>query len=463
MRIYTYDGFGFCKDKEDYSSKFKVIVNGPLDNNFAKEKIYNVKKVYNNETNGCQNKYEIITTEDDIYKKIGLYDIKVKGEESEVAKYLQTCHTTGYAKFYLEYIDKNFDPDAVVAGDTVDFIINGYDKFGNLVNEPLNNDLKVTLTKDGIPANYSIESVESNNGEVIYHISVYTTGELQMHLYYKDNEVSTVNENEPLPIWIVASGPCIALENNENFDLSNFTEDKTIILNRNQYFRFKCHDEFGNEIDKGGEKFISLVKYYDDYGHISSIGSYVIDNGDGYYYVRFIPESYGKHVASLEIYVRNEYVKYGDEITLNIKKKVCNNSETLCPNTDKCVSTLVECIDPPNGCLKDKPFYCDVNGVKTCVASQTECDCPKGFFKCQSVISTTKNPIYWPGYCVPDDAKHMCPNTTLNNIRCKQEKSNYILSIDGKCRDPKFGQPSQRVCPIGKVLCSDFSCRDSYD
>ena len=40
MRLYTYDGFGFCKEEEDYSSKFKVVVKGPLDIDIEIEKIY---------------------------------------------------------------------------------------------------------------------------------------------------------------------------------------------------------------------------------------------------------------------------------------------------------------------------------------------------------------------------------------------------------------------------------------
>ena len=284
-----------------------------------------------------------------------------------------------------------------------------------------------------------------------------------MHLDYKDKEVPTVNDNEPLPIWTVSSGPCVALENNANFDLSNFTENKIVTLNKNQYFKFKCYDQFGNEIDKGGENFTSNVKYHDEFGHISPIESSVIDNGDGNYYVRFIPESYGKHVVNLEIEVRNEPEKYGDEITLNLKPKECKNGETLCPNMDKCVSKFVDCIVPPNNCPTDKPFECIVNGQKSCVASQIQCDCPQGYVKCESVLSTPDNIIYWPGYCVPENARYMCPNSKYTSRKCKKTDLTYELSIDGKCRDPASGQPSQKVCPIGKVLCSDFSCRDSYD
>ena len=36
------------------------------------------------------------------------------------------------------------------------------------------------------------------------------------------------------------------------------------------------------------------------------------------------------------------------------------------------------------------------------------------------------------------------------------------FNYDGICRKVNRG-PNQRVCPIGKVLCADLSCRDNYD
>ncbi|MCF0116725.1 MAG: hypothetical protein HUJ61_01590, partial [Bacilli bacterium] len=286
-----------------------------------------------------------------------------------------------------------------------------------------------------------------------------------MHLYYKGDEILTVNVNETLPIWTVANGPCIALENNENFNISNFTNGSKITLNRYQYFGFKCYDEYKNKIDKGGEIFYSIVKYHDDFGHSTSIESEVIDNGNGYYLIKFIPESYGKHVVNLNIERRNGQEKYGDEIILDLKPRTCQTGNTLCPNIDKCVSKLFDCIVPPNDCPKETPFECLVNGQKACVASQVQCDCPEGYFKCKSEISKYLNStVYWPGYCVPSDRTDMCPRGNIKNSTCKIKLENSELSIDGKCRVLKESQaPNQRVCPPGKILCADFSCRDSYD
>ena len=32
---------------------------------------------------------------------------------------------------------------------------------------------------------------------------------------------------------------------------------------------------------------------------------------------------------------------------------------------------------------------------------------------------------------------------------------------DGFCRHQDYRIPNQRVCPLGKVLCPDLSCRDT--
>ena len=63
-------------------------------------------------------------------------------------------------------------------------------------------------------------------------------------------------------------------------------------------------------------------------------------------------------------------------------------------------------------------------------------------------------------YCVPEDRPDMCPYLKSPASRCIA--NNLVYNIDGICRTKKSG-PNQRVCPIGKVLCADLSCRDNYD
>ena len=54
----------------------------------------------------------------------------------------------------------------------------------------------------------------------------------------------------------------------------------------------------------------------------------------------------------------------------------------------------------------------------------------------------------------------MCPIFKYKQASCQVD--NLKMNKDGICRKEQSG-PNQRVCPIGKVLCADFSCRDNYD
>ena len=63
-------------------------------------------------------------------------------------------------------------------------------------------------------------------------------------------------------------------------------------------------------------------------------------------------------------------------------------------------------------------------------------------------------------YCVPEDRKDMCP--VFKNLLLYCINNNMKYNFDGICRKENNG-PNQRVCPIGKVLCADLSCRDSYN
>lgn len=81
--------------------------------------------------------------------------------------------------------------------------------------------------------------------------------------------------------------------------------------------------------------------------------------------------------------------------------------------------------------------------------SITDCDCPIGYYKC-----------HYMKYCVPQDRKDMCPKYNYRN--CSEINNNYDYYIDGICRNKNYMQPSQRVCPIGKILCPDLSCEDNY-
>ena len=63
-------------------------------------------------------------------------------------------------------------------------------------------------------------------------------------------------------------------------------------------------------------------------------------------------------------------------------------------------------------------------------------------------------------YCVPKTREDMCPNLRASVSLCTKNK--LVANYDGICRK-EHKEPNQRVCPIGKVLCADLSCRDNYE
>ena len=94
-----------------------------------------------------------------------------------------------------------------------------------------------------------------------------------------------------------------------------------------------------------------------------------------------------------------------------------------------------------------------MEGEETCVASQTDCDCPEGYMKCEIMK-----------YCVKKSRPDMCAFFMIKSNFCSMKFSNaYTAYIDGICRLKTYHGPNQRVCPIGQVLCADLSCRNNYD
>ena len=447
MRLFTFDELGICLDSPDFSFMYNIKVDGPLNHTKNTEKNYKVKKV-NDENADCQNKYEIITTDDDKYTIAGKYYITVTANSTTIATFDQTC--LGYDKsklvFTLDYVKENFNPDNLTVDDTIDYIIGVKDAYGNEVTDSIYKDLTVSYTKSGDEINHETIKTDSGKTQVTFSTSIHITGKMQLHLYYKETEVLKVNDDEDLPIFTIGPGPCYA-KTNEHFDL---TPLDLVQIGENAHFTFKCYDKYNNPIDVGGEKFISdgiiLINEMQ-----TDFETEVFDLGNGNYSVQFIPPLAGKYVIGLVKEVDSE--AYGEDVIFNISKTVCSgDTPYLCPNMKKCVSNRIQCITPENDCPSEKPFYCEVDKTFTCVASQIDCDCPSGFIRCD-----------YMHYCVPESRPDMCASYLMTNARCKKLDSNYILFKDGICRNKNYGLlPNQRVCPIGKVLCADLSCRDSY-
>jgi hypothetical protein len=262
---------------------------------------------------------------------------------------------------------------------------------------------------------------------------------------FNGQNVTEVNHGEPLPIFTILAGPCRAT-NNDNFDLTPLENVET---NENAHFSFQCYDIYGNKIGQGGEKFSIIAKVVYNKNDID-VDTEIVDDGKGSYSVHFIPEYQGTYSFSLSVGKE----KYGKVVEWTLTNKVCEGSTpVLCPNTRECKAKHIDCIPEDNRCDEEKPFKCLVNGVPTCVKSQTDCDCPDGYVKCNIM-----------NYCVKIGRTDMCPFFLINNRVCTSKYgSNYKMFSDGICREKTYRGPNQRVCPIGKVLCPDLSCRNSLN
>ena len=443
MWLYTFDKKGECMDEKDFSETFEIVVDGPSDSPISPTftKKYKVRRTDNKDLE-CNNEYQIITTDEDIYKYSGHYIIKVYGAEQQIAKYNQTCYPLDYTLFYLFLY---FDNEHIPVSETVTFKVNGTDKFGNIVGKPLvdNTDIALTLVTDNTVPNITKDKNEKSTGQLFFDISNRKAGTYQLHLYYKGKEVMKVNVNEDLPKLTFVTGPCRA-DNNDDFDLTTLTG---YVTQKPVTFSFQCYDVYHNKITKGGEKFRGVGNLVISNENIPLSYLEIKDLDNGRYNVSFIPDTPGKYVIRLWV---DETIKYGDEVVKEYERKTCKGSTpVLCPNNE-CAADYYSCIVPPNGCDHSTPFKCKVNGTDTCVKSQTDCDCPYGFYKCS-----------YMKYCVPYERREdMCP--LYIRRRCQSLQANWGYFADGICRDKNYVQPTQIVCPYGKVLCCDLTCRDDY-
>ena len=450
MWLYTLDQNYKCLDNGDLSSYFEIEIIGPLDSSKQYTRIFGVKKTTLSEegSSECFNEYQIDNDpkKDPVYKYAGKYLIKVKYSKNNlIAQYNQVCLPLGYSitGFNLQY---DFNPDSISILDNPSFTITGTDMYGNKVTDPLYGDIKIAFTYNNNETKFeTIKNIEIQKGTLYYEISIHIVGSHQLHIFYKGEEVEKINNfKENLPKFTILTGPCFA-EDNTHFDLTPL-EDAEVKLKA--HFTFQCYDIFDNKITKGGEKFTVKGDYLStsNQGEIIPLdNAKVVDNGDGSYNVEFVPNMKGTYLFN--ILAGKE--KYGEEVKFVLKEFQCTETnQILCPNKRMCVENIIECIDPPNNCSESTPFNCTVKGKYTCVKSQVYCDCPEGFIKCDIM-----------NYCVPEDRPDMCPYFFERYFYCKEK--HLTENYDGVCREEDSG-PNQRVCPIGKVLCADLSCRDNY-
>jgi hypothetical protein len=210
------------------------------------------------------------------------------------------------------------------------------------------------------------------------------------------------------------------------------------ILNEEDYSSFK--------VDIKDSKSNTKLKSKDYSYNIKS-------NKNGSYEVSFTLNKEGKYQQQVVI---NEKTS-NDKFEFEFLALVCSApTPLLCPNINKCVKDYSECLNKNDfSCYEkdsSKPFYCQSN--KTCVASQSDCKPGENYTKCEN----SANFIWVPN----DKVSELCPN--ILKLDCSKISDKYkFMCPEGNCVPDESYCASRRVCPIGKVLCADLTCRNSYE
>ena len=437
--IYLYNYKNIEVNTSDYSQNFEIVIDGPIDDKKFESKHYYIKKINEN-----GNIYRIITSENDNFIHSGKYIIKIYEKDFLIKEFNYSLYPEDYDinGFMLEFVNPNFNPKKAVIDTEFGMILKGTDCFGNLVHLPIEENIIIKLVNENDKEIEFLKQLEDNeNGNLKIYLTSETLGHAKLKIFYKENEIKKINKNEELPEFIFHLMQCInSILYKEELDF--------IFMGKDVTFYLQCLDELKNLVKRGGETFTS-ENYFISEGKYTSFKVKINDLQTGNYSFNFMPISEGDYY--INIYLNNEIFK---EINFKVEKINCKKSTPyLCPNKNLCVSNLTECIEPKNDCPSSTPFYCQVENNLKCVESQIECDCPEGYIRCN-----------YMKYCVPKNRPDMCADfSEISEKTCQKFKQFKFLGKDGICRLFDDLSPTQKVCPIGKVLCADLSCRNNYD
>ena len=448
LNVYIRDSHYVCFD-DDVSSELYTIVQGPLEETLDK-RTYNFKK-YEKETADelkCKIYYKLDINETNNYVKTGTYSIVVyAGKESkQLALYTQTVNSGPIDKnkfkiYYINFDEQSYTDQNIPAGNTIYFMVQAYDEFNNKIdNEILSKELfKIEI--DSKSEDYTLEINNEGSGALSCSFMATKEADYKFIYSYEDCELEYIDNTGPNTIHYV-SNVC-----NEKYPKITYPSQKDIDVSVPYLLIIQCFDEYNNTVKKGGATFSSdITLRVPDSENEISLDYKIIDNDDGLYNMSFVPPLLGEY--SVNIYLEGN--KY-HEFKFNLTGRSCDKGY-ICPNNGDCVDDLRECIPDEIRCQTEenitKPFRC--KGTDECVDSMTKC-VPEGAGSCKYM-----NALYPLG-------KHALCSYYLP-LDCKRKYPNYkILCNDGICRKAKTLQPNQRVCPIGKVLCLDLTCKDKLE
>ena len=448
LNVYIRDSHYICFD-DDVSSELYTIVQGPLEETLEKRTYY--FKKYEKETADelkCKNYYKIDINETTNYVKTGTYSIVVYGgkENKQLASYTQTVNSgpidrNKFKIYYINLDEQSYTDQNIPAGNTIYFMVQAYDKFNNKIdNGILSKDLfKIEI--DSKSDNYTLEVNNEGSGALSCSFMAIKEADYKFTYSYEDFELENIDNTGPNTIHYVAN------QCNEKYPKITYPSQKDIDVSVPYLLIIQCFDEYNNTVRKGGATFSSdITLRVPDSENEINLDYKIIDNDDGLYNMSFIPPLLGEY--SVNIYLEGN--KYQD-FKFNLTGRSCDKGY-ICPNNGDCVDDLRDCIPDEIRCKTDenitKPFRCKDTDV--CVDSMTKCT-PEGAGNCKYM-----NALY------PLGKQYLC--SYYLPLDCKRKYPNYkILCNDGICRKAKTLQPNQRVCPIGKVLCVDLTCKDKLE
>ena len=439
LNIYTYDKYSQYFEDEDVSASFTASVVGPLGKNPEK------RTYYFRRDNDYKYIYRLIIDESTYYTVAGTYSIVVSANEKSIASYTQTVFSgdidpSKFEVYYIHMDQKTYDDQNIPAGEYIQFMVQAYDKFENKIdNAPLIPESFIIVNNEG--EEYQVTKYNGGSGALECLFTSTLAGKFKFNYFYEGKKINPDIEKGPDEIIFVA-GECSAI--NPNID---YPEEEEIDVSVTYKYTIKCFDQYNNEVTKGGAKFTSKVSLYVEESQSKiDIEPKIEDIGTGQYAISFIPPLAGGY----SIYTYLDGDKYGEK-QFNLTARECTNY--MCPNGGRCVDDLRECIPEKNRCMDEEkkekyPFRCDESSE--CVDSMTKC-VPEDAKQCPYMnASYPEGKSYLCSYYLPLDCKRKYPNY-------KQ------LCPDGICRKSQSLKPNQRVCPIGKILCADLTCKDNIN
>ena len=375
-------------------------------------------------------------------------EIKVTLKSNFAGKFKLTSKYFQLKAYYVTFVpgepgEKSIlevDKTVVSAGEIVTVYIIPYDKYENLIDATAyknsnSNPYKVNYNYLTSKSNSNVDNFEIvkivNYQLISYEVNLTEAGivNISAKIGNYSLNIRTVTVN-PAGIDFIKSKIKRCYRNNKEIDVENGTIENN--YDTKLTYKIYPNDKYGNKIKFVPEKKFENIKLYLNFNKQRHV----------FYYFTL---KYDKLTEKQYI----EFIVDDDKNKIAYKNLVSGKYDLVFTDGSE---NLLYSINLNNGCSPNSPFRCQFNN-KQCVASQTDCDCPEGYYKCDKYFF----------YCVKRE--DMCPGYNSYFDECWRIFGNdYFLFYDRKCRNKyTYQAPNQKVCPIGKVLCADLSCKDNYD